>query len=323
VGTHSGSKRAIYAAVAGNLAIAASKFVAAAFTGSSAMLSEGVHSLVDTGNGGLLLLGIKRSQKAADPLHPFGYGKELYFWTLIVAVLIFGIGGGISAYEGILHLLHPGRLESVVWSYSVLGLSIVFEGYSLAVAYREFLSVKGNESFWRAIQASKDPTTFTVLFEDVAAISGLLVALLGVFLTHQLGNPYFDGIASIVIGLILAGVALVLVIESKGLLIGEGVDPATLAKIKELLRSERGVRAVRRMLTMHFGPGTVLLTMDLEFRDGLSASEIADAVDRLKEKIRSAHPEIKHIFIESESIRAGNPRTDRGSGEVDRNEELR
>jgi cation diffusion facilitator family transporter len=302
--TQSGSKKAIYAAIAGNLAIAVSKFVAAAFTGSSAMIAEGVHSLVDTGNGGLLLLGVKRSQQPADETHPFGYGKELYFWTLIVAVLIFGIGGGISIYEGILHLLHPNELESIVWSYSVLGSAIVFEAYVFIIALREFRAVQGNRGLWEAIRTSKDPTTFTVLFEDTAAMSGLVVALIGVFLTHQLGNPYFDGAASIVIGLILAAVAIFLIIESQGLLIGEGVDQDTLQELKELARSEPGVRDVRRLLTMHFGPHTVLLTMDLQFGDQLSADDIEQAVKRLEAKIRSAHPEITHVFVESESIKS-------------------
>jgi cation diffusion facilitator family transporter len=323
--SYSGSKKAIYAAIVGNLAIAVSKFVAASFTGSSAMISEGVHSLVDTGNGGLLLLGIKRSQKPPDEMHPFGYGKELYFWTLIVAVLIFGIGGGISAYEGILHLLHPGSLENVAWSYSVLGLAIVFESYVFMVAWREFRAAKGSQSLWRAIRTSKDPTTFTVLFEDAAALSGLIVAMTGVFLTHRLGNPYFDGIASIVIGLILAAVALLLIIESKGLLIGEGVDLPTLQKLRELVQSEPSVSKVRRILTMHFGPQTVLLTMDLEFRPGLTAVETESVIERLEEKIRSARPEIKHIFIEAESIRSQKP--PRGAGleanrDVAREEEL-
>ncbi|MGH7834419.1 MAG: cation diffusion facilitator family transporter, partial [Candidatus Binatia bacterium] len=194
--------------------------------------------------------------------------------------------------------------------YGVLGLAMLFEGYVFTVALKEFRAPKGTQGFWTAIRTSKDPTTFTVLFEDAAAMSGLVVAFIGVFLTHQLGNPYFDGIASIVIGLILAGVALLLIIESKGLLIGEGVDPTTLEKLKELVQSEPEVRAVRRMLTMHFGPETVLLTMDLQFRDGLSAVETEEVMRRLEEKIRSARPEINHIFIEAESINTGNRRID-------------
>src|SRR5215475_2637530 len=226
---HSSSKKVIYAAIAGNLAIAVTKFVAAGFTGSSAMLSEGIHSLVDTGNGGLLLLGIRKSQDPPDETHPFGHGKELYFWTLIVAILIFAVGGGISAYEGVLHILNPRPIRSAVWSYTALGLAMVFEGSSLAVAWREFSRVKGRRGFWQTIRQSKDPTIYTIIFEDSAALAGLVVALVGIFLTEQTGNPTYDGSASIIIGLLLAGVAVYLANESKGLLIGEGADRRTLA----------------------------------------------------------------------------------------------
>src|SRR5262249_9791690 len=181
------------------------------------MISEGIHSLVDTGNGGLLLLGIKRSQKPADAAHPFGHGKELYFWTLIVAILIFAVGGGVSAYEGILHLLRPIRLADPLWSYWVLGVSALFESFSLAVALMEFRWVRGNQKIWQAIQASKDPTTLTVLFEDTAAILGLMVAFAGVYLSHKLQNPNLDGAASVVIGVLLAGVATLLAAKSRGL----------------------------------------------------------------------------------------------------------
>jgi cation diffusion facilitator family transporter len=195
------SKKAVYAAIAGNLAIAISKFVAAAFTGSSAMISEGVHSLVDTGDGGLLLLGLKRSERPPDDIHPFGHGKELYFWTLIVAILIFALGGGVSSYEGVMHILNPRPIKSSVWSYSVLGLAMVFEGASLTVAWHEFARVKGRHGFWQTIRESKDPTIYTVILEDSAALAGLLAALAGVFLTELTGNPVYDGLASIIIGL--------------------------------------------------------------------------------------------------------------------------
>lgn len=219
----SGSKIAIYAAIGGNLAIAMMKFTAAGLSGSSAMLSEGVHSLVDTGNGGLLLFGIHKSKQPPDATHPFGYGKELYFWALIVAVLIFGVGGGISIYEGILHLIHPAPLEDPAWSYVVLGLATVFEAFVFIVAFRAFQDIKGEEqNIWQAIKTSKDPTTFTVLFEDAAALLGLIVAFVGIFLAHYFNNPYLDGVASVVIGVILATVAVLLVYESKGLLVGEG-----------------------------------------------------------------------------------------------------
>ena len=297
------SKKAIYAAIGGNLAIAVTKFTAAAFTGSSAMLSEGIHSLVDTGNGGLLLLGIKKSQNPPDSHHPFGHGKELYFWTLIVAVLIFGVGGGVSAYEGILHLLHPSELKNVAWSYAVLGLSLIFEGFSFYVAWKQFQAHKQRRGIWESIHASKDPTTFTVLFEDAAAMLGLLAALVGVFLSHQYDDPMFDGMASIVIGAILAAVALLLIYESKGLLVGEGVDPKILEKLDGLVRAVPEVLDINRMVTMHFGPQSVLLAMEIEFHHDLTVRQVEGLIDRLKAKIRETYPEIKHIFVAVESDR--------------------
>jgi cation diffusion facilitator family transporter len=295
------SKKAIYAAIGGNLAIAVTKFVAAAFTGSSAMLSEGIHSLVDTGNGGLLLLGIKQSQKPPDAHHPLGHGKELYFWTLIVAVLIFGVGGGVSAYEGILHLLHPSELRNVAWSYSVLSLSLVFEGFSFYVAWKQFQASKKLRGIWQSIHASKDPTTFTVLFEDSAAMLGLLAALVGVFLSDRLGDPSFDGIASIVIGVILASVALLLIYESKGLLVGEGIDPTELEELRALLQSAADIEEVSRIVTMHFGPHTALLATEVRFCPDRSVHEIELTVANLKKQIREARPEIKFIFIAIDS----------------------
>ena len=299
------SKTAVIAAIAGNFAIAVMKFAAAAFTGSSAMLSEGIHSLVDTGNGGLLLLGINRSKQPADEMHPFGYGKELYFWALIVAVLIFGVGGGISIYEGIIHLIHPAELHDPTWNYVVLGLAMVFEGIVFAIAWREFKALKREEDgFWQAIKVSKDPTTFTVLFEDSAAMLGLIVAFIGVFLSHYFNNPYLDGAASVLIGVILCTVAGFLVYESKGLLVGEGADAQTLQSIKELLNAEPGVREVIKPLTMHFGPRTILLTVDIEFDKKLSALEVEEAVDRLEKSIRQKFPDIKHIYIEAGAVSA-------------------
>jgi len=228
------STRVIYAAIAANLVIAVTKFIAAGFTGSSAMLSEGIHSLVDTGNGGLMLLGVRRSRRPADAAHPFGYGKELYFWTLIVAIVIFAVGGGISAYEGLLHILSPKPIADPAWNYIVLGIAVVFEGYSFTVAFKAFQAERGKLSIWQSIDQSKDPTTYTVLFEDSAALVGLVVALLGVFFAQFLDNPYFDGGASIVIGLILAAVAVLLAYESKDLLVGEALDPETLKDIRRL-----------------------------------------------------------------------------------------
>lgn len=299
-----GSKKVIYAAIVGNLAIAVIKFVAAAITGSSAMLSEGVHSFVDTGNGLLLLWGIRQSRKPADQAHPFGYGKELYFWTLIVAVLIFAVGGGVSLYEGLNRLRHPEPLHDPTWNYVVIGLAMLFEGATWIVAFREFRKVKGDVGYWASIHASKDPPTFTVLFEDTAALLGLFAAFLGIALAHALNMPMLDGVASIVIGTILAAVAILLVYESKGLLIGEGVLPQTLASIRNLTESDPAVARLGRALTQHFGPDDVLLTMEIQFQPDLSAAAVASAIDRLDRTIRSLHPEVRYIFLEAQSLAA-------------------
>jgi cation diffusion facilitator family transporter len=296
------SRLVILAAIAANCAIAVTKFIAATVTSSSAMLAEGVHSLVDTGNGLLLLLGIHLSSRPADEGHPFGYGMELYFWSFIVAILIFGVGGGISVYEGILHLLHPSPLEDPLWNYIVLGAAVVFEGTSWTFALKGFLASKGEGNIWRAIRESKDPTSFAVLFEDSAALLGLLVAFLGVFFSHRLNNPYLDGAASVVIGLLLATVALLLAYESRSLLIGESADPKVLASVRALAEADPAVVKIRRPLTMHLAPRQVLLTFDVQFRKGLSATEVVEAVDRLESRIRSKHPEIQQIFLEADAI---------------------
>jgi cation diffusion facilitator family transporter len=293
------SKTAVYAAVAANLAIAASKFVAAAFTGSSAMLSEGIHSLVDTGNGGLLLVGMRRSMLPPDEEHPFGHGKELYFWSLIVAVMIFAVGGGVSAYEGVLHILNPHPIESPAWSYGVLAAAAVMESVSLAFAIRGFRSVRGRRGVWETIHTSKDPSTFTVLFEDVAALLGIVAAFVGVLLGHLLENPAWDGAASIVIGALLASVAVLLAYETKGLLVGEGADPALVASLRALVLGDPAVRAIPKLVTMYFGPQTVLLAMDVRFDGDASGTAIVEATARMERAIRAAHPEIKHIFIEA------------------------
>jgi cation diffusion facilitator family transporter len=302
-----GSKAVIYAAIGGNLAIAATKFAAAAATGSSAMLSEGVHSLVDTGNGLLLLWGLRRSSRPPDEGHPFGHGKELYFWTLVVAVLIFAVGGGVSLYEGIEHLRHPRPVVNPVVNYVVLGLAAVFEGFAWAVAFREFRRTKGERGYLAAVRASKDPTTFTVLFEDTAALLGLAVAFLGVSLGHALGLPVLDGAASVVIGLILGAVAVFLARESKGLLIGEGLDPRTRAEIEKFAADDPDIDRLVRALSMHLGPDEVLLTLEVEFRPGLSAAGVAAAIDRLDRAIRGRHSEVRHLFIEAQCLAARGP----------------
>lgn len=295
------SRVAIFAAIAANLAIAVTKFIAAFFSGSSAMLSEAIHSLVDTGNGGLLLVGVHQSQKPYDATHPFGHGKELYFWPLIVAILVFSLGGGMSVYEGITHIIHPHRGDPT-WSYVVLGLAFAFESVSAFLAFKAFRKELKGAGVVATIRRSKDPTTFTVLFEDSAALAGLIVAFLGILLGDLLDNPYLDGIASIVIGVILAGVAVFLAYETKGLLIGEGVDPETLASVRSIAAGDEAIQNVRKSLTMHFGPHEVLLAIDVEFKQHLSASDIAQAINRVEGAIRARHPEIRHIFIEAKAL---------------------
>ncbi|MGI4847966.1 MAG: cation diffusion facilitator family transporter [Janthinobacterium lividum] len=288
---------AIYGAIAANVAIAVTKFVVAILTGSSAMLSEAIHSSVDTFNGLLLLVGLKRSKRPATPEHPFGHGKELYFWSLIVAVLIFGLGGGVSLYEGFQHILHPVKMVDATWNYVVLGLAFVFEGISFAIALREFLAEKGSTPFWKAIHRSKDPTTYTVLAEDSAALVGLLIAALGIFLSHRYNIPELDGAASVLIGLLLAGVAVLLVRESRGLLIGEGIRPDTAAEIRSLALEKPEVHSVGRIQSMYLGPDEVLVTMELEFVDGTLASRSAQTVGLLERQVRDRYPMIQRLFI--------------------------
>ena len=299
---HSESTTTVYAAIGANLVIALSKLFVALASGSSAMLSEGIHSFVDTGNQLLLILGMKRSQRPADPMHPFGHGKELYFWSLIVAILLFGLGGGMSVYEGISHLRHPGEIRDPFWNYVVLGISLAAESTSWVVALRSFQAQKKDDPFWPAFLSSKDPTVFTILAEDSAAIAGLLAAFAGIFLTHRTNNPVFDGAASLLIGGILAAVAVFLAVQSRGLLIGERASERVIRRIRELAESDPAIRNVQSVLTMHFGPDTILLNMDVEFQPHLAGSSLAETVDRLEGKIREEMPEIKRIFIETKSV---------------------
>jgi len=295
------SNVAVYAAIASNVAIAVTKFVVAWITGSSAMLSEGIHSTVDTGNGLLLLVGIRLSRRKASPEHPFGHGKEIFFWSLIVAVLIFGVGGGVSAYEGVLHVMHPSPIEKAFWSYLTLGLAFLFEGTSFVVAVRQFQREQAGIPFWRALRTSKDPTTYTVMAEDGAALAGLVVAAIGVFASAQFGIVWLDGAASIVIGLILAGVALLLIHQARGLLVGEGIRPETAEGILELARATPGVCTVGRPLSMYIGAEEVLLALDVGFDPEVSADEVASSVRKLERAIREKYDKIKRIYIEARS----------------------
>lgn len=295
-------KKSIYAAIVGNALIAVTKFVAAAVTGSSAMLSEGIHSLVDTGNGGLLLVGLRRSRREPDTLHPFGYGKEVYFWTLVVAMMIFAGGGGVSIYEGIKHIRHPSELGDPTVAYLVLGLSALFEGWALSVAYKEFKASRGSVGTWRAIRRAKDPTSFAVLLEDSAAMAGIGVAALGIFLSHALQMPLLDGTASVLIGLILVSVAYVLARETRGLLVGEAAAPEVVECAREIATRDEAVESVVKILTMHMGPDEIVVAMDLRFYRKLQSHEIADAVNRIERAIKAEHPDVRYLFMEVESI---------------------
>jgi cation diffusion facilitator family transporter len=298
--TPAGKPIAIYGALAANLAIAVTKFIAAAITGSSAMLSEGIHSTVDSGNSVLLLVGMHLSERPASQQHPFGHGKELYFWSLIVAVLIFGVGGGVSFYEGVTHVLHPEPLHDPFWNYVVLGAAALFEGTSFGIALQQFRKESKGRRFWAALHDSKDPTTYTVLAEDAAALIGLAVAGLGVWASHRWQMPMIDGVASIIIGILLAGVAVLLVRESRGLLIGEGIRASTADEVCRIARSFEGVVAASRPLSMYIGRHEVLLAMDVQFAQRTSADAVARTIDSIEQQIAQRFPVIKRIYIEAQ-----------------------
>ncbi|MEE2839423.1 MAG: cation diffusion facilitator family transporter [Acidobacteriota bacterium] len=295
-------KKSIYAAIIGNALIAVTKFIAAGITGSSAMLSEAVHSLVDTGNGGLLLLGMRLGRRPADETHPFGYGKEVYFWTLLVAMILFAGGGGVSLYEGIQHIRHPTPTGDPAVAFVVLGLAFVFEGAAWSVAWREFRTVRGRETTWQAIHHGKDPTAYAVLLEDSAAMAGILVAAIGIGAAHRLEMPVLDGVASVIIGLILATVALVLAGETRGLLVGEAARAPLVEGVRSLAEEDNAVIEVVRMLSMHVGPEDVLVNLDLHFKRELNAVEVAEAVKRLEGRIKTTFPQVRYLFMEVASI---------------------
>ena len=300
---------AVYAALAGNLAIAVTKFGAAVFTGSSAMLSEAIHSVVDTGNQALLLYGMYRAGLPADARHPFGYGKELYFWSFVVAILIFGLGAGFSIYEGMHGILQPTPVQNAMVSYVVLGFSLVFEGGAGFLALRQFLREKGDMGFFEAVRRGKDPALFTVLFEDSAAILGLIIAMVGIFLGQQLQLPWMDGAAAVAIGLLLAGVALFLAYECKALLIGEAAEPEVVEGCRALLNGDRRVVRVASVRTMHLGPQEILLAADLDFADGLTSSEVEEATGELEMKLRENFPDVRRIYLESRNLTDQSPRS--------------
>ena len=294
------STKVIIAALVGNTAIAVTKFTAAFMTGSSAMLSEGIHSLVDTGNQVLLLYGMKQARKPADEAFPFGHGKEVYFWSFVVAILIFAVGAGVSIYEGIIHLKHPVQIENPMVNYIVLACALLFEGAAWFFALKEFGKVKGRRGYIEAVHRGKDPSMFVVLFEDSAAMLGLLVALAGIALAQYTGNPVFDGVASIIIGMILGGTAVWLAMETKSLLIGEGADREVVQSIRRIVESFDEVEKVNELLTMHMGPDFILVNISIRFRRGQLTREIEKVIQEIDTAIKQAHPLVKRIFVEAE-----------------------
>lgn len=302
-----GSKKVIYVALIGNALIAIIKFIAAAITGSSAMLSEAIHSLVDTCNQVLLLYGLKRAQRPPDKNFPFGYGKEIYFWSFIVAILIFALGAGISIYEGIIHLLHPKPITTPYINYIVIGFAMMFEGFAWYFAFKAFTKSKGKWSYIMAVQKGKDPSILVVLFEDSAALIGLVVAFLGIFLGQVTGIVYFDGAASIIIGLILAGTATWLAYETKGLLIGESANDSIVQGIRELASGHDYVEHVNEVLTLHMGPDFILVNISLDFMNEATADEIETTVEKLDKEIKKNYLQVKRVFVEAEARKSSNP----------------
>lgn len=300
-GQHQGeSNLFIFAALAANLGIAVAKFIAASVSGSSSMLSEAFHSVVDSGNQVLLLYGQHRAKRPPDHQHPFGYGRELYFWSFVVAILIFAIGAGLSIYEGYRHIVEPEGLTNPTLNYIVLAVSAALEGTSWAIAMREFRRGKGDMGWWQAVRHSKDPPNFIVLFEDSAALAGLVVAAIGVWASHYWGDPRIDGFASIGIGLILAGVAALLARESKGLLIGERADEEVIAKVHDLVDSHPAVSSVNHVRTIHTGPAEVFAAISVDFKDDVTMGDAETLIEEIEDKLRGALPSLSSIYIRPE-----------------------
>jgi cation diffusion facilitator family transporter len=303
-GSHNSSTTVVYAALAGNLAIAVTKFVAFALTGSSAMLTEAIHSSVDTGNQGLLLLGLARAKKPPSDTHPFGYGMEVYFWAFVVALLIFALGGAFSIYEGVLKILRPEPIARAWINFLVIGLAGLFEGGSFLVAWKAFKVIRKDTPFLRAIRRSKDPSIFAVLLEDGAALAGLAIAALGVAGSAVFGVAWADGAASVAIGVLLVLVAIFLANETRSLLTGESAAPRIVEAVREMLAADSRVDTVAEVLSMHLGPQEILLGVTLDFQDTLTAGEIEDAADDFAVRIREIDARITRVFVRSGRARA-------------------
>jgi cation diffusion facilitator family transporter len=291
------SKTAIIAALVGNLLISITKGIAAGLSGSSAMLSEAVHSLVDTGNEVLLLYGLKRAAKPPDKVHPYGYGRELYFWSFVVALLIFAVGAGVSAYEGVVHIRHPEPITDVWINFVVLGLAAIFEGVSWWFGWKAFSRVRRSRPIWDAFVASKDPTTFMVLFEDSAALVGIVIAAIATYFSWSLKLPWIDGAGSILIGAVLAVVAVLLARESKELLIGERASPELSAAVRQTASEDPCVHQVIDITTSQMGPDQVIATIAVEIDEDLRVPEVEQLIHRIEDAIRARFPQLFRIFI--------------------------
>ena len=294
---HTTSTRTLVVALAANLGIAVSKFAAAAITGSSAMLTEGVHSVVDSTNQLLLMWGRRAAKRPPDRLHPFGYGRELYFWSFVVAVLVFSLGAGVSVYEGIIHITNPEPAVSPLVAYIVLLIAFVLEGWSTIEAFRDFRKAKGELSWFQAVRQSKDPPAFIVLLENGAAMAGIIAAAVGLMISQLTGNPFYDGAASVVIGIILGLTAMLLAYESKGLLIGEAADPVLVEELRSLAGGCRGVVGVGHVLTLHSSPDQITVMMNVDFRDDMLAGEVERIVCHVEEEARRRWPAVRRLFV--------------------------
>jgi cation diffusion facilitator family transporter len=294
------NNRTLLIAFGANLGIAVSKFVAAGLTGSSAMLTEGIHSVVDSLNQLLLIWGRRQAAKPADARHPFGYGREIYFWSFIVAVLVFALGAGVSVYEGILHIREPEEAVSPIIAYVVLLVAFLLEGGSTVAAFRDFREAKGDLGWWQAVRESKDPPAFIVLLENGAAMAGILVAAIGLMLSQLTGNPFFDGAASVAIGIILGLTALLLAVESKALLIGEAADPELVEGLRAATEARAGVTGVGHVLTVHSAPDQITVMMSVDFDDGITAAEVERIVGGIEDEVRGRWPAVRRLFIRPE-----------------------
>jgi cation diffusion facilitator family transporter len=297
----SSTKRVVYAALAGNLAIASIKFVAATMTGSSAMLSEGVHSLVDTINELLLLYGLRRAEKPPDITHPFGYGRDLYFWSFIVALLVLALGAGVSFYEGVTHLQNPEPMQKGIINYVVLGASYLCELASWRVGLQAFRNAKGKQGYFSAFKASKDPSLFIVLFEDGAAIIGLMIATIGIITAQIFNMPSLDGVGSIGISLVLVTSSMLLARETKQLLIGEAASPFVRESILRIAEADPEVRSANGVFTIQMGPSQVLAALSAKFHDGLTTEQIELCIGRIEAAIKQAHLDVMIVFIKPQT----------------------